>query len=445
MGVWPAVYYVSFLRGLDQQLLPVSYRAMEVSHNLTISDFAGFTMCQGLGFALACPFWGILVDRGFSRKTTMQVGTTLCALLSLAMAFSGSFLELAFLRFLSGAARGMLPPVSQSFAQEVEESQRGTVIGLRIFFQYLGSMACHFLVLPMAETSVLGFYGWQFAWLATGIMSLGGCILIRYIMTADAREPCEGPLGLLPELHKLKALFSVCSYRALCMEGIFGTIPATATNFTTMYFQYVGLSTGTCALIGSVRITAGALGNLAAGLIGDEFNAYSLRYGRVIVAQVSVAAAILCAFGLFYKIPSPSEAAMTLGAANCLYFFFVAWPLAACISPTMCSIVPRSSGASAEAWRNTFVNLAEIVGPLLFSVLSDGLGYKPEDHATSRNTHALGHTLFVLTIVPHFLSWLALSVLLWTYQSDREAVAAVEASKCSGYGSTRKEEDCITA
>jgi MFS family permease len=417
------------IKGADVQLLPASFRAMEVSLHIEPFSLALMALCQGVAAALSGPMWGNLVDAGLSRKLLLIGGVLLWGMCTIALGFASSIVNMSVLRALNGVSVAMLLPVTQSFVYDLSRQEdRGAIFGMLYFSTNIGQVLACFFVTPISNTTVMGMDGWRFALIVVGSMSLLTTCLVPIMVVEAPRKWRPDRLGPVREARKLMSFMKIPTFGVIVCQGIFGTIPGAAFSFITMYFQYIGISDFAAALVISLHVIGDACGGLLGGVIGDALAAWSPRYGRALTAQISAVGAIPIVASLFLLVPR--DVSMTTCYAGILFMLGLlsSWVAPGCICPVMCDIVPRSSLGSAYAWELAIVFCSgNLLGPMLVGVLSQRVfGYQLSTQQVGQmdpavreaNARALGKSLFFSSAVPYAVCAAIFVALFFTHHRD---------------------------
>jgi len=261
-----ALILLSALKGADLQLLPSSFRAMEHEMGLRPHMLGLMALCQGVACAVTGPIWGNLVDSGASRKLLLKAGTGLWGLCTLQLAFTSEVWEMMLLRVFNGAALSMLWPVVQSFIADLTTSKNvGQVCGKVYAAANFGQVLTCLIVVPISEQYVMGAMGWRWAMGVVGAFSLLVVLVVELAVEELPRNWDWRRFGILCEIRKLVSFFQIGTFRVIVLQGVFGTIPAAAQSFTTMYFQYLSINNNMCGLITAIRTVGEGIG----GALGD--------------------------------------------------------------------------------------------------------------------------------------------------------------------------------
>ncbi|CAK9079511.1 Niemann-Pick C1 protein [Durusdinium trenchii] len=439
VGTLAALILLSALKGADLQLLPSSFRAMEHEMGLKPHILGVMALCQGVACAVTGPIWGNLVDCGASRKLLLKVGAGLWGLCTFQLAFTSKVWEMLLLRLLNGAALSMLWPVVQSFIADLTTSKNvGQVCGKVHCAANFGQVIACLMVVPISEQEIMGLMGWRLALAVVGALSLSVVLFVELAVEEVARSWDSRRFGLLCELRKLAGFFRIRTFCVIVLQGVFGTIPAAAQSFTTMYFQYLSIGNSMCGLITAIRTVGDGIGGALGGYLGDVASSVSPRYGRTCVAMISVTAGSPFVYVVYMAIPR--EASLGVFFAGILFSMglFTSWEVPGCLQPMMMNIVPKRHLSSAFSWDVAIVFASgNTLGPLLVGFIAQDIfmyrqtegsiaDMSPELRA--HNASALGKALFFSCVIPSLLSALNFTMLFWTYPADRELLKDREAS-----------------
>lgn len=429
-----ALCVVSAIKGADLQLLPASFRAMEVDLSLRPYCLGMLALSQGVACAAAGPIWGNLVDSGFSRRRLIMTGTGCWGVCTFSLAFVSSFPKMAVLRALNGVWLAMLLPVTQSFVADMShKSERGYLFGWLYFFSNMGQVLACLFVTPLSMQQVYGYDGWRVALAVVGMLSLFVMMFIPYFIQEECRAWKPERLGLQREFRKLGRFMQIPTFAVIILQGIFGTIPGAALSFSTMYFQYTGISDTTVALINSLRIVGDACGGLLGGIIGDGLALRSPSYGRAMTAQISMVACLPLVYVIFLGLNRSEASAGSYAGLLFLHGLVGSWMAPGCLCPIMCDIIPKRCLGSAYAWELALVFASgNTMGPLLVGTMAQRLfGYKlsteevgemPPDRR-GQNAEALGMSLLFASAVPYAICAVLCSLMYLTYPGDTRAAS----------------------
>lgn len=421
---------LSVIDGMDLQLLPASFRALEASLGMSPSKLAVLVICQDVALAVAGPFWGSLADNGCSRKKLLTTGAAVWGLLTMALAFVSNFYTMAVLRLLNGVCLGLLTPITQSIvAEESPFGTRGYSFGLIEFSnRAIGQVLATMAVTSFSNQPILGFEGWRMVFFSVALLSLGLSAVVYLCMEEKPRPWTPENVSLAKEFKKFISYFGISTFVVVVAQGMVGTIPGAALQFSTMYFQYMGMLDWQAAFAFSMMVLGGGFGSLLGGAIGDRLAAYSENHGRPLTAQLSVILGIPFTAALFTMHPSRDSMVASISAMTFMFGLVSSWSSTGCNRPILLQIVPAGCTASAMAWEFCLEHTSgHLIGPVAVGFISEHIyGYKalseqvdqmpPEVRAG--NAEALGRSLALSTVLPWIVCFALYSLLHCTYKND---------------------------
>jgi len=420
---------MAVIKGADLQLLPSSFRAMEVDLNLKPYYLGILSLCQGLACSCSGPFWGNLVDCGFPRTYLLMIGVTLWGVCTIMLGMVPHFTGMAVLRALNGVALACLLPITQSFVAELaDRNNRGSFFGWLYLFSNMGQVFACLFVTPLSNETVMGIAGWRLALLVVGCVTLLSVPLIPILVVEKPQRWRPDRFGLSCEVNKLYKFVHIRTFLVILLQGVFGTIPGAALSFVTMYLQYTGVSDSIAAMINALHIVGSALGGLLGGSIGDMLHAKSPSYGRALTAQLSMLGCIPCVFIMFHLLAPTQENVGEIAGMLFVLGLIGSWVAPGCLCPVMCDIVARRYLASAYAWELAIVFASgNALGPITVGYLSQTVyGYRVSDDQVidmnpafrTRNAEALGQSLLFACIVPYTICTVLFTLMYFTYRGD---------------------------
>eukprot|EP00933_Yihiella_yeosuensis_P025399 TRINITY_DN1972_c0_g2_i1.p1 TRINITY_DN1972_c0_g2~~TRINITY_DN1972_c0_g2_i1.p1 ORF type:complete len:495 (+),score=66.25 TRINITY_DN1972_c0_g2_i1:246-1730(+) len=426
---------LSLVKGVDMALLPCSFRAIEKHLGLSPTHLGFLALCQGLACAATGPMWGAMIDCGASRKRTLQGGAMLWGFCACLLAFVTEFQYMCTIRFVNGACLAMmLPTLMPMVAALTTDADRGAMFGLVEFSATLGGLLCAFFVLPIAELTVFGMRGWQFALLATGIFSMVAAWLLQFTVHEEPRTWYGHKLSFSRELRKVSTYLSIPSYAIMVLQGMFGTIPAAAKSFTFMYLNYMGVSHFMIGILMTFAAIGETTGCLMGGWIGDGWEKQSPNRGRIYTALVSMSFGMIFIYLIYGFVASTYHNDLNMFVKVTAGLMFLdgltsSWCVPGCLYPALISILPQRRIASGIAWEYGMVFVSgNTIGPMSVGLVSQiFFGYNlPESsqgHISKEqqiaNGHALGKAVLVSSLLPSFISICVCSLLFLTYAKDR--------------------------
>lgn len=426
------LFAVCAIEGADVQLLPASFRAMEVHLGLTPSNLALLALGQAMSQWVCTPIWGSLADHGYSRKRLLAAGALSWGIITMLLAVASRYPVMLALRVLNGMALGSLSPISQSLLVDATvASERGKYFGGVQFSANIGNITCAVVTSTISMHYILGHQGWRFAFGAVANMSIALAFAIFMYMPEPHRNiTCEMPT-ISGEFAKLWRYLRIPTFRVIVLQGIFGCIPWSALSFIIFYFQYVGISDFGASCLFALCMGGGACGGIVGGLVGDRLAKWSPKHGRPLTAQISVAAGIPLIAYIFAGIPREAGSFTTYAVAIFTFGMMSSWCSTGVNRPILAEIVEEHDRASVFAWLVTIDgSFAALFGAPMVGVLAESVfGYHPSQELIANmpeiqrqlNVTALSHALLWCCILPWMLCLFCFSFLHITYGQDLAA------------------------
>lgn len=425
------LYLVCLVEGADLQLLPSTFRSLEIAVGLTPTRLAILSMCQALTQSVAAPLWGILVDSGWSEKWLLVGGSMAWGILTLLLAGITEWYPMLLLRTLNGIALATLTPVSQTIiAKGSVPAERGYFFGMCELALCMGQLLCAVLATSISNEVVFGMDGWRFAFCVVAVASIVLAILLSLLLHSTGQhEPKE--VSISAEIDNFCHCCSIRTFRIIVLQGCFGSIPWSALAFAIMFFQYVGISDVEAAVLFSMFLIALGLGNLLGGFIGDSLTKWSRYHGRPLTAQISVASGIPLIIWLLAFIPRRPSSVVHYGALMCLFGLTASWCKTGVNRPICTEVVPASGQARILSWLVALEgSVAACLGASLAGILAERVfGYEPQraddldsisPELRSRNTNALAMGMLWMCVLPWMVCFIVYAFLHFTYRHDVE-------------------------
>lgn len=447
-AVAPAVFTGSFvflmfggmIEGMDVQLLPGSFHALEKDLSLTPTMLATLSVCQGLTQAFSGPLWGALADGGVERRRLLATGTLCWGVLTMGLAMVNNFHQMVVLRVLNGVALGMLSPVSQSLIADMAPADgAGRLFGMAEFSKDFGMSMSALCTTSFASRTYYGVHGWRLAFAFVALLSLVNAYLTATFMKEYRRPrsqaaPALTTVSVFAGLRNIVGFWKIQSFKLLVAQGIFGCIPWAALSFSTLYFQSAGITDVGAATLSTAFMVSAAFGHLLGGFVGDRFAALSPLHGRPLTAQISVFAGIPVVYyafsgnltyeGIFILL-------VTLGLT-------AKWVAAGVTCPILAEIVGEQHRGSIMAWMLAITNSSAVAigGPLVGYLAEHVFGYivATDGAVAIGNSQALARAIMWCSVVPWGLCLCCFSLLHLTYPKDvtkARAVAVLRAAESS--------------
>ena len=272
---------------------------------------------------------------------------------------------------------------------------------------------------------VYGMIGWRFGFLVVAMVS----IIIGFIVWGFVKDPLRG--GVEPELAKILTAQKAERYKmkrsdyakilrhrtfiVILAQGVAGTIPWSGSILWMIaWFEFIGFSAPVAGVIFVFLAIGGSVGVAFGGWIGDRAARWRPNSGRIIIAQISVAAGMLLSFIIFILIPRTT-------ASSSLYilFGFIMGLLITWAGPANNAIFseifePEIRGSVFSVDR-VFEGSVGALGTLFVGLFADYLQTSGIPDAAA----ALGNSMFVIAIIPWTLCLILYTLAYRTYRKDK--------------------------
>ncbi|CAE7255133.1 unnamed protein product [Symbiodinium sp. CCMP2456] len=410
---WLLLCAVCLVEGMDMNLLPSSFRAMEAELGFSPNSLAIFQALQGAAQALSGIAWANLIDSGHSCKQVVCSGVLGWAVANCILACSESVAMICAFRVFNGLCLGMVLPVVQSqIATHVRPEFMGSYFGLLAASMGLGKIIALAIAAPLAEEVVLGVPGWRAALAITACLSLTIAVAFHLFFHAPSAATPRHKVDLLEECKKFAGYLGKPTFCVVLCQGLVGTIPNAALSFQLLFMQYSGLSDTRVAIAASMCVVGTMFGGPLGGYIGDRLERWSKQHGRPFTGQVSVLLGIPLMYIMFFAPVSP-DMFWHFATINFVSGLLAHWAASGCNQPLLARIVPSGSKASVMAWEYSLESLSgQTIGPLSVSLLAThAMKYKTQEMPIAdmpsadriANATALGKGLFISTVFPWML------------------------------------------
>jgi len=423
----------------DGQLAPSVYKSLEQEFSLNPSQLGMITAIRSLLQAISTPFWGWLSDK-YSRKKLLAFGSALWGILTILVGLSTSYHEILIFRALNGLALAVIVPTSYSLiADYFPESERGKAFGWIGLTGVLGAIFGTIFATTVSGTKPFGISGWRFAFFAIGGMS----IFLSLLVLIFAKDPVRGAMdkelkGFAQHISEqytiqwsqVKKILTNKTFLFILIQGMIGSIPWNAIAFLILWFQYIGFSDFTSAILFAVIAMGAAAGNLFGGWIGDKAASWDPNKGRLIVAQISVFSGIPLSLILFLLIPRSTDYMWAYLLVGIFTGFMISWVAPATNNPIFGEIIEPEARSTLYSLDRLFEGSVAASGTLIVGYLAEKLfgyispGANGIDSLTfaqrQQNIDALAKAMALSTAVPWTFCLIFFTLVYFTYPKDRD-------------------------
>jgi MFS family permease len=278
----------------DWQVMAVVLQPMKVALGLTDAQIGGLNSAYFLGIILCSLPVAHLVDV-WSRKKMIGLMAFIFSIFTVATAFVGGFVSLLLVRFGVGVGETGVPPAGTALiSASYPEEKRGAKL---VIFNAFITVGIIFGVIMGGFLSA-NYGGWRTPFYCFGIPGIILGILAFFmqdykLQTADGSAVVhESFLTNLKQLLKIPTLrwlyFAVGMYCALQIS--------VGTWFPAVLMRTYNVKEDVAGLVMGVVTILGLLGPIGGGILADRWMKKRGGGGRMLLASVSVASAVVFLF-----------------------------------------------------------------------------------------------------------------------------------------------------
>ncbi|XP_066350778.1 uncharacterized protein [Miscanthus floridulus] len=423
----------SVLEKADEVLLPAVYKEVGAALGASPTALGSLTLCRALVQAACYPLAAYASAR-HDRARVVAVGAFLWAAATFLVAVSGSFVQMAISRGLNGIGLALvLPAISSLVADYTDDHTRGAAFGWLQMTCNLGSILGGSFGVLLAPITFLGVAGWRVAFHAVAVISVALGVLM-WLFAADPASPAakssKTAASATEEAKELlqhaRRVLGVTTFQIIVAQGIAGSIPWSALNFSAMWLELAGFTNWETSVITGLYLFATALGALFGGLIGDPVARRFPNTGRIALAQISSASALPLAAILLLALPNDPSTGVAHAVTFFVMGFAISWNASSTNNPIFAEIVPEKARTTVYALDKCFEAVfASFASPIVGVLAERVFGYKPVSSDTSvdtdrENAAALAKAVYTEIAVPMAICCLTYTFLYRTYPRDRE-------------------------
>lgn len=302
-------------------------------------------------------FGGRAADRVGERRVLIM-SSFFGVLAAAAVSASSGFWSLVLSCLGVGLGNGIQNPAgSAAVMRWFPQSQRGLAMGIRQTGVPIGGT----LAAGVAPLLAL-HYGWRFAYLTGGLLSLIGAVLIVVAYFDPLRKPTSGPTAIRPlrDLARDKRLLRL----ALIFNCQVFTQMAATTYFVLFLHEALGAAVVTAGALFVVVNVSAMVARIAWGLVSDRQFQGQRRPVLVIIVTLTVLSS-LCA-GLL-----PSSTPLWIAAILSIFLGISAFAWTGILGTLVIETVGAESAGSAISLVQVLCTPATLFAPPLFGLLAD--------------------------------------------------------------------------
>jgi ACS family hexuronate transporter-like MFS transporter len=157
------LFFATTINYLDRQIIGLLKPTLELEFNWTQSDYSKIVMAFSACYAIGLLFFGRIIDK-VGTKIGYAISVTAWSIAAMLHAAAASTLGFAFMRALLGLGEaGNFPAAIKSVAEWFPQRERALATGIFNSGANVGAV-----VAPILVPLILGWYGWQAAFIITG-------------------------------------------------------------------------------------------------------------------------------------------------------------------------------------------------------------------------------------------------------------------------------------
>jgi MFS family permease len=371
------IFLANFLNYLDRQLVSALEKPVTGALQLTGTEFGLLWTLFTVGYIASAPFVGFLTDR-YRRPTVFAVCIVIWSAATMSSGMAQTKMVLYVSRFFIGVGEAGCLIIGPSLISEYFSRK---VRGRALSAFYLG--------LPLGGTAgyVLGgvfekMEAWRSAFWVAGIPGIAVAVFIFLL-----KEPPRGAVEGASETQKMRGFrpyFDLLKTRTLMYiifaEAFAVMILVPLLHFGKAFFQEArGLDPLQASLtLGIIALTAGVLGNLTSGWLGDRLNK-RLPGAYALIAGISYLVGMPFIIASFFV--GPHWLFMALLMAGC-FFYFMCMPA---VNTQIANVTHPNQRAMAYALAVfTLHFLGDMMTPPIFGTVSDSLTRKSDPVTVNR-------------------------------------------------------------
>lgn len=368
-----------FIDSAEDQALPMLFPAVRDSLGLNYAALSVINSIRIIFQTFSGPFWGMLADR-YNRKWILVIGTGLWGAWTLATGLVSDYYSLLVVRVIACLGLGALYPAAFSMLADVFGPQRrgramGTISAIGMFGIVIGAFA-------FGEVLNIPEVGWRYAFIGLGATSILSGVVIALLIKDPVRGAAEPELAtIITESaasqfrFQLKDVLEVMRSRTVWVnfiQGIFVITPinALAAFFVTWLVDDRGFSEADAPLIFGAIVISLAVGSLVGGMVADWADERWPKYGRILVSQFSILAALPAMWLLLMK----AVALVPILVLASIAGFFLDWTRRGVKQPLVQNVTRPELRATAMALTEFFQGTVASIVILLFGNFADQYG-----------------------------------------------------------------------
>lgn len=433
----------SLVMGADLAMFAATMKALEEYFSIDPMSLGFVLLLQGLAQALTAPIWGMFADRQ-DRLLLLYVSLLGISCMTFLTGISVSFPMLCVARLFTGLFGAGLGPISQSMlASAVQPDERGKFIGYFVVANTLGSCGGAVYAASFSHVMMFEVSGWRFTFIlmsfVTFFIGVSMYVLNNFLNETLIRALVTSPgeaWNMTVGASDFMTIISRNSFLVLLAQGAFASTFSAAGGFLIEIFQYAGFEDFQASTLAGLISLGSIVGALGSGYFADQCAKLDPAKGRILYGLlgncVCVTLLLAMAFGDVDTILNTRHY-YGLGAICFITGVFQLFAYVGAVKPILSEIVPRRLAGQAYAYAAGIDGaIAALAGaPVLATIAQKVFDYQPtgdtiatmDSDLRRNNLMALARAYFFVTLVCHLSSSALFTMLIKTYQPDKETSA----------------------
>ncbi|WP_270279681.1 multidrug efflux MFS transporter [Vagococcus bubulae] len=333
-----------------------------------VEFYAGLSISlTALSAAMVAPLWGNLADRK-GRKLMMIRAAAGMTITMGSLAFVPNVFWLLFMRFCNGLLSGYVPNATAMIASQAPRDKNGMALGTLATGAVAGSLIGPSLGGLLAET-----VGIKNVFLVTGSILFVTTLLTIFFIHEDF-EPVEkkdmmSTKDVFKSVKQPKVLIGLFITTAIIQIGMTSISP-----ILTLYVRQLGGKTDNILFVSGLIVSVAGVSEFFSapflGKLGDRIGSQYVLLGGLILSF------------LFIFPMSLVQSPFQLGVCRFLLGFSTG-ALMPSVNTLISKITPMNGVGRIFSFNQMFTSLGQVAGPMVGSLVANGLGYRSVFVATS--------------------------------------------------------------
>ncbi len=370
-----ALGMANFVDQAEALALPILFPAIMATWGLSEVHLGAISSVRNFLQTVGSPLWGYAADR-FSRKSVLVTGAGLWGVWTMLCGLVTNYHQLLIVRAMSGLGLACLMPGAFSLiADHYAPEERGKALGVLGFLGTLGVVGG---VLALGWIVQVPTLGWRWGFILLGLASVASGLGLALFVEEPPRGAGEPELAgwITDEMAQrfsvrptdLKRILRVPTMWAVLLQGVPGAMPwvVLGTMMVTWMMTARALSYTQATGVLAALVMGAAVGSVLGGFLGDAMARRSRRYGRIVLAQISVFSGVPLTY-LIFTLPLSFAQFFALSAVTAVV---ITWAGTGARDPIISEVIPPELRGSAYALSSLVEGGISAGGPFIAGLLA---------------------------------------------------------------------------